>query len=79
MLQDKLLIWKLKQGSSEALQQIYEKYEAFLITVALALSHRTEIAEDTVHDVVRDSITRPTPYPSRPGRLNWFSSRPSTP
>jgi RNA polymerase sigma-70 factor, ECF subfamily len=51
MLEDKLLIWKLKHGSSEALEQIYKKYEAFLITVALALSHRIEIAEDTVHDV----------------------------
>lgn len=51
MLEDKLLLWKLKHGSREALERIYEKYEHFLITVAVALSNNIEVAEDVVHDV----------------------------
>ena len=50
MLEDKLLIWKFKRGSSEALERIYEKYELFLITVARALSNNIDVAEDVVHD-----------------------------
>ena len=37
MLEDKQLIWKMKRGSREAIEQLYEKYEGFLITVAVAL------------------------------------------
>ena len=51
MLEDNLLLWKLKRGSREALERIYEKYERFLITVAVALSSNMEVAEDVVHDV----------------------------
>lgn len=50
MFEDKLLIWKLKRGSSEALEKIYNKYELFLTTVAMALSNNTDVAEDVVHD-----------------------------
>ena len=50
MLEDKLLIWKFKRGSSEALERIYGKYELFLITVARALSNNIDVAEDVVHD-----------------------------
>ncbi len=50
MFEDKLLIWKLKRGSSEALEKIYEKYELFLTTVAMALSNNIDVAEDVVHD-----------------------------
>ena len=50
MLEDKLLIWKLNRGSSEALEKIYEKYELFLTTVAMALSNNIDVAEDVVHD-----------------------------
>src|SRR5210317_10349 len=51
MLKDSMLIWKLKQGSPEALARIYDKYEGFLITVAIALSNNIDLAEDVVHDV----------------------------
>ncbi len=50
MLEDRLLIWKFRRGSSEALERIYEKYELFLITVATALSNNIDVAEDVVHD-----------------------------
>ncbi len=50
MLEDKLLLWKFKRGSSEALERIYDKYETYLITVATALLNNTHTAEDVLHD-----------------------------
>jgi RNA polymerase sigma factor (sigma-70 family) len=50
MLEDRQLIWKMKQGSREALEQLYERYEGFLITVAVALCQRMDWAEDVVQD-----------------------------
>ena len=51
MMEDKLLIWKFKRGSSDALQRIYEKYVAYLVTLATALLNDAGTAEDIVHDV----------------------------
>ena len=50
MVEDKLLMWEFKRGSSQALQRIYEKYVAYLVTVATALLHDVNSAEDIVHD-----------------------------
>ena len=50
MLEDKLLLWKFKRGSSEALERIYDKYETYLVTVATALLNNTHAAEDVLHD-----------------------------
>jgi RNA polymerase sigma-70 factor (ECF subfamily) len=50
VLDDRRLIREMKRGSKEALEQLYEKYEGFLITVAVALCHRIDVAEDVVHD-----------------------------
>lgn len=50
MLEDKLLLWKFKRGSAEALERIYEKYESYLVTVATALLSNTHAAEDVLHD-----------------------------
>ena len=51
MLEDKLLVYKLKNGNSLALQRIYEKYKNDLLSLALALSNNKAAAEDVVHDV----------------------------
>jgi RNA polymerase sigma-70 factor (ECF subfamily) len=51
MLEDKLLIWRLKRGSREALRGIYEKYKNDLLALAIALSNDKTLAEDVVHDV----------------------------
>ena len=50
MLEDKLLLWKFKHGSGEALERIYEKYGTYLMTVATALLNNTHAAEDVLHD-----------------------------
>ena len=48
---DKILIWRFKHGSRDALQRIYEKYVAYLVTLATALLNDVSTAEDIVHDV----------------------------
>ena len=59
MLEDKLLLWKFKHGSSEALGRIYDKYETYLITVATALLNNTHAAEDVLHDFFISFVTSP--------------------
>ena len=51
MLEDKLLIRRLKRGSENAFNRIYEKYKNYLLTLATALLHDVSVAEDIVHDV----------------------------
>ncbi len=50
MIEDRLLVWKFKHGSRDALQQIYEKHRTFLLTLATALLNDVNTAEDVVHD-----------------------------
>ena len=51
MLEDTVLIWKFKCGSSEALCRIYQKYKKDLLRLATILLNDTGSAEDIVHDV----------------------------
>ena len=51
MLDDKRLIWELKQGNKDALRQIYMEYKDTLLTIAASLLHDTYAAEDVLHDV----------------------------
>lgn len=57
MLEDRLLLWKFKHGSSESLERIYDKYETYLITVATALLNNTHAAEDVLHDFFVSFVT----------------------
>lgn len=50
MMEDRVLIWKFKLGSRDALRRIYEKYSGFLLTLATALLNDVNKAEDVVHD-----------------------------
>jgi RNA polymerase sigma-70 factor (ECF subfamily) len=51
-MDDKLLIWKFKRGSTDALCRIYEKYRIHLLKISTALLNDKSVAEDVVHDVV---------------------------
>jgi len=51
MLEDALLLLKLKRGNPEALRRIYEKYKDDLLGLAIALSNDRAAAEDVLHDV----------------------------
>ncbi|MHC4265358.1 MAG: RNA polymerase sigma factor [Planctomycetota bacterium] len=51
MMEDKVLIWRLKRGRGEALKSIYAKYKRDMLALASALLNDKSIAEDVVHDV----------------------------
>ncbi len=51
MIEDKLLVFRSKRGSREALTRIYEKYKADLLLLAMGLLNDKTAAEDVVHDV----------------------------
>ena len=51
MLEDRVLIWKFKCGSGDALRRIYQKYKKDLLRLATILLNDTSDAEDIVHDV----------------------------
>ena len=51
MLEDKLLIWKLKRGNRDALRELYEKYKDSLRTIAAAMLRDSGAGEDVLHDV----------------------------
>ena len=50
MIEDELLKWKFKRGSSEALSRIYEKYVNSLLSLAMGLLNDPHEAEDVVQD-----------------------------
>lgn len=51
MLEDRLLVWKLKHGDKDSFCRIYEKYRDDLFRLAVSLLNETNTAEDIVHDV----------------------------
>ena len=51
MMEDRLLIWKFKRGSKDALRRIYEKYKNDLLKLAVSLVSDVNTAEDVVQDV----------------------------
>jgi RNA polymerase sigma-70 factor (ECF subfamily) len=50
-IEDRYLLWRLKQGSPRALCRIYSRYETDLLTLATSLLGRADQAEDVLHDV----------------------------
>ena len=51
MLEDKLLIWKIRFGDTAAIARVYDKYKNVLLKIASGLLNQNSIAEDVVHDV----------------------------
>jgi RNA polymerase sigma-70 factor (ECF subfamily) len=51
MMEDRILLWKLKRGSRDALRQVYEKYRTDLLKLAVSLVIDLNTAEDVVQDV----------------------------
>ncbi len=50
-LEERYLVWRVKQGSPRALCRIYSRYESDLLTLATSLLGRADQAEDVLHDV----------------------------
>ena len=71
MVEDKILAWRFTKGSRTALRRIYEKYYDYLLTVATALLHDVDAAEDVVHDTfVKLSESAHLVNPRR--SLKWY-------
>ena len=51
MMEDRILIWRFKRGSQDALRRIYEKYRLDLLKLATSLAGDVNTAEDVVQDV----------------------------
>lgn len=51
MIEDILLIWKLKNGREQGLVRTYVKYKNYLLKIAYALLNNSEQVEDVVQDV----------------------------
>jgi RNA polymerase sigma-70 factor (ECF subfamily) len=57
-MEDKLLVYRCKRGSDEALTRIYQKYKADLLLLGMALLNDNAAAEDVVHDVFVSFVQR---------------------
>ncbi len=51
MVEDKLLVSRLRHGDADAMRLVYQKYKDYLFTLAKALLGEHDEAEDVVHDV----------------------------
>ncbi|MHC4737314.1 MAG: sigma-70 family RNA polymerase sigma factor [Planctomycetota bacterium] len=51
MLDDRLVVWKLKRGDSESLRHLYVKYKDQLLLIGTCLLNESEAAEEILHDV----------------------------
>ena len=51
MLEDKVLLWRLKCGSTRALCRLYSKHESDLLSLAGSFLGRSDQAEDVLQDV----------------------------
>jgi len=51
MIEDALLVWKLKCGDADALTRVYLTYKDRLLALAVSLSGDRATAEDALHDV----------------------------
>ena len=51
MVEDRLLVWRFKRGSADALRTIYQKYADELLSLACNLLDEKAAAEDVVQDV----------------------------
>ena len=50
-MEDRLLVYRSKRGSQEALTRIYSKYKRNLLLLAMSLLNDRTASEDVVHDV----------------------------
>jgi RNA polymerase sigma-70 factor (ECF subfamily) len=57
-MEDKLLVWRCKQGNAAALRRIYEKYRDNLLIIAFSILYEPSEAEDVVQDVFVKFVQR---------------------
>ena len=71
---DAKLLAAIADGSEDALTELYERYSAVVLAVALRILHDRQEAEDVLVDVFQELWTRAQRYdPSRGGVLNYLN------
>ena len=51
MIEDRLLVYRFKRGSREALRRIYDRHHGHLLKLAVVLTGNADTAEDVVQEV----------------------------
>lgn len=51
MVNEKLLLWRVKRGDADAVRCVYDRYKHDMLGLAVALSGDRTTGEDVVHDV----------------------------
>lgn len=74
MLEDRILVSRLRRGSAKTLCRIYEKYRDDLLRLAVSLSNDTAAAEDVVHDVFASFIQESSQF-QLAGSLRGYLAR----
>jgi RNA polymerase sigma factor (sigma-70 family) len=50
IIEDRLLLWKLRNGNGDALRRVYEKYKGPMVSVAVGMTGDIQAAEDAMQD-----------------------------
>ena len=74
MLEDRLLIRRLRRGDQAALRLIYEKYKDNMLTVANNLLLDFAAAEDCLHDVFVDFASRAAQFRLRSNLKGYLAT-----
>lgn len=71
MLDDRILLLRMKAGSEQALEAIYKRHKNRLLGLAFSLTHDANVAEDVVHDAFV-SLAQHAPRMGLNGSLKGF-------
>ena len=73
MLEDRLLIRRLRRGEKAALRLIYEKYKDHMLTIARNLLFDRTLAEDCLHDVFVNFAARAAEFRLRSNLKSYLT------
>ncbi|EGL82136.1 RNA polymerase, sigma-24 subunit, ECF subfamily [Caldalkalibacillus thermarum TA2.A1] len=69
-----LLVERVRRGSEEAFDYLYEKYLPFILRIAMAMLKNRQEAEDVCHDIFLEVLNHPERYdPSRGSFESWLA------
>ena len=74
MLEDRILIRRLRRGNQAALRRIYEKYKDHMLTIAHNLLLDRALAEDCLHDVFVDFARRAAEFRLRSNLRGYLTT-----
>ena len=72
MLEDRWLIWKLRNGREEGLVRTYSKYKDYLLRIACGLCFEVSQAEDVVQDVFLAALKDLAAFEGQSSLRTWL-------